>query len=132
MMRMYADYNFYVMQFDRSGSQLISGLDFPYYAGMASAKMDYLAQGKITGELQGKDEVKSCCCAVAEALYRYDQATDNPAAAPVTSWSNDGESGSYAMDSSSVTEEGLNRKVMQVMRTYLWKYGALYRGVRHA
>lgn len=128
----YADYAFYITKYLHKPSGAIAEAEFDFFASTASAKLDYMTAGRITAELAEKEEVKTCCCAIAEVLCRQHSATDNASAAPVASWSNDGESGSYDMAHSAATDEVVDRKVSQLIRTYLWRFGLLYRGCYHA
>lgn len=124
---MYADYNYYLNGYSHGKPVLIDEMNFPAYSQQASVRMDYLTWGRITDSLAETVEVRSCCCKMAEAIYRYEQARSNVSGAPVSSWSNDGESGSFDMSSSVVTEEGHNRLIGQIARQYLLRFGILYR-----
>ena len=124
---MYADYSYYLAGYLHKDSGLISAADFPFYAQQAGSRMDYLTWGRIADALEEREEIKLCCCEMAEAIYRYEKARENASGAPVASWSNDGESGSYEMSSSDFTEEGHNRKIGQIARKYLLRFGLLNR-----
>lgn len=124
---MYADYSYYQAGYLHKDSGLIPESDFPSYSQKASARMDYLTWGRITDTQAAGTEIQSCCCEMAETIYRYEQAKDNESGAPVASWSNDGEAGSHDMSSSDFTEEGHNRKVGQIARKYLLRLGLLNR-----
>lgn len=124
---MYADYNYYLTKYLHKDSGLLSVTDFPVFAEKAGAKMDYLAWGRIQGSRADLDEVKSCCCELAEAIFLFERARDNESGAPVSSWSNDGESGSYDMASSNLTNEGHEKHVGAIARKYLLRLGLLSR-----
>jgi len=124
---MYADYSYYLAGYLHKDSGLIPENDFPACSQKASTRMDYLTWGRITDAQAAGEEIQSCCCEMAEAVYRYEQARNNEAGAPVASWSNDGESGSYEMTSSDVTEEGHNRLIGRIARKYLLRLGLLDR-----
>lgn len=124
---MYADYGYYLAGYSHKDSGLIPENMFPFYSLKASVRMDYLTWGRITSALAERDEVKSCCCAMAEAIYRYDLARKNESGAVVASWSNDGESGSYDLQGSDLTEEGHKRKIGEISREYLLRLGLLNR-----
>lgn len=129
---MYADCSYYLHSFPHTAATpIIACENFPVYAEQASLRMDYLTWGKITDTLAETKEVKSCCCEMAEAIYKYEKARNNEAGAPIASWNNDGESGSYDMNNSEVTEDGHNRKINQIARKYLLRYGLLNRGCRY-
>lgn len=124
---MYADYSYYLAGYLHKDSGLISAADFPEYAQQASTRMDYLTWGRITDAQATSEKVKSCCCEMAEAIYKYERAKDNESGALVASWSNDGESGSFEMSSSDFTEEGHNRQIGKIARRYLLFLGVLNR-----
>lgn len=128
---MYADYSYYLTGFPHTkAGPVIVCEDFPVYSEQATIRMDYLTGGRITDNLAEAREIKSCCCEMAEAIYKYEKARENDAAAPITSWNNDGESGSYDMSSSEVTEDGHNKQIGKIARKYLLRYGLLNRGCR--
>lgn len=124
---MYANYSYYKAGYLHKDTGLISEADFPAYAQQASMRIDYLTWGRVSDTLAAREEIKLCCCEMAEAIYRYDQARDNESAAPIVSWSNDGESGSYDISSSDITEEGHNRMINKIARKYLLRLGLLNR-----
>lgn len=125
---MYANYQEYLEYCGDVGKVVIPELEFPFYAKQASHRIDYLTWGKITDALAETENVKSCCCEIAEAIYRYDRARNNDSGAPVASWGNDGESGSYDMSSSDMTSNGHEKKIGQIARKYLLRLGLLNRG----
>lgn len=125
---LYADYQDYQNNYKRGLAACIPEADFPFYAQQASHRMDYLTWGRITDTLAETENIKNCCCEMAEAIYRYERARNNDSGAPVSSWSNDGESGSYDMSGSDVTQNGHEKQIGQIARKYLLRLGLLNRG----
>lgn len=124
---MYADYEYYTLSYLKGRKERIDREEFEYYSGQAADKMQYLAMGKITENMAERKEIKDCCCAMAEEICKYEKARENGSCAPVSSWSNDGESGSYSIENSEVTEKGHNAKIMEIARRFLLRVGLLNR-----
>lgn len=124
---MYADYDYYLSDYLKKDTGKISGEDFDKYSSMAAEEMQYYTMGTITEEMAGRKEIKDCCCAMAEEIYKYETARENESGAVISSWSNDGESGSYDVADSEVTQKGHNAKKMQIARRYLLRLGLLNR-----
>lgn len=124
---MYADYAFYLAGFLHRGTGRIPEEEFDGYSDRASAEMDYRTMGRIRGALAESDAVKKCCCELAETLYQYDQVAASGGGAPLASWSNDGESGSYDLSATDLTPEGHARRLSGICRKYLIRLGVLYR-----
>jgi len=110
---------------------------FPYWEHQAAAEIDArtfqrLKQHPDLLETVG-GEVRDCVCAVAEVLYRADvlaeQQFRSGAAGPLASYSNDGESGTYDLTESSLTESGKQAQIRRLIRRHLGSTGLLYTGV---
>lgn len=71
------------------------------------------------------NDVKMCVCEVAEELYKPELAKDSTGMV-LKSYSNDGESGTYADES--LSEKSINNKVYDIINESLWHTGLLYRG----
>lgn len=124
---MYADYAFYLAGFLHRETGLIPEEEFDGYSERAGVEMDYRTMGRIRGGLAGSDAVKKCCCELAEAMYEYGQAVANGGGAPLASWSNDGESGSYDLSASDLTPESHAGRLSGICRKYLLRLGVLCR-----
>lgn len=124
----YADYGYYQIGYLNKETGLICEEDFALYAKKASIHMDCISSGRITGSLAQNERIKDCCCEMAEQLYRFEKARENESGAPVASWSNDGESGTYDLSESGVSESAHRKKMAQIARMYLLQLGLLYRG----
>lgn len=124
---MYADYAFYLAGFLHREIGLIPAEEFDRYADRASAEMDYRTMGRIRGALVESETVKKCCCELAEVMYQYDQVVESGGGAPLASWSNDGESGSYDLSATALTPQGHAGRLGGICRKYLLHLGVLYR-----
>lgn len=124
---MYADYAFYLAGFLHKDTGLISEAEFDGYADRASTEMDYRTMGRIRGALVESEAVKKCCCEMAEAIYQYDQVVANGSGAPLASWSNDGESGSYDLSATDLTPGGHAARLSAICQKHLLRLGVLNR-----
>lgn len=77
------------------------------------------------------EDVKDCTCELTELLYRADKASQSTSdfGGPLTSYSNDGESGTIDLSRSIYTEEGKQKKCREIICRYLGNTPLLYRGV---
>ena len=77
--------------------------------------------------------VKDCVCELAELLYQADkldnQGLSEGVAGPLTSYSNDGQSGSDDVNQSLYTADGRKKEVNRIIRSYLLHTGLMYKGV---
>lgn len=131
---MYTDYEYYVNEYLLGKSPLISEDDFPYFEKQARSEIDKYTFGRISRDNRlVSEKVKDCTCAIAELLYMADrlseQAFQEGAAGPLSSFSNDGQSGTYDLSQSAYTESGKKAKVKQLIYKYLGDTGLLYSGI---
>ena len=72
-----------------------------------------------------------CTCELTDLLYQADQRAQQDAAqgGPLQSYSNDGESGTFALAESIYTESGKRKKIREIIRRHLSDTGLLYAGV---
>lgn len=124
----YADYGYYQTRYSKEDSGLRDQKDFDIYAKKASVFMDYITAGRITDVIAESENLKDCCCDMAEQIYKFEKARDNESGGLVASWSNDGESGTYNLNESVVSESAHRRKMAEIARAYLLQFGLLYRG----
>lgn len=131
---MYTDYQYYVTQYLLGRTQDILETEFPFWEKQAAKEIDKYTQGRLRasgGDIP--EEVKECTCEIAELLYTANSLSEGAvkqgAAGLLTSYSNDGESGSFDLSSSAYTEEGKRRKIREIIRSGLAHTGLLYAGV---
>lgn len=118
---MYADYSFYTTEFNGS---LIPEQDFTYRASKASEYINNVTFDRITPELLESDEaaalkIKSCCCALAESDYRFDQNSDKSSE----------KIGNYSVTYNNKPDSERKSDRWEVVDRYLGGTGLLYRGV---
>ena len=89
----YADYEYYSNQFF---GDTIPAADYVKYAVRASREIDRLTMGRASsaaGEMTAR--LSTCCCEIAEILYKADVADKRTGSGTIASESNDGYSVSF-------------------------------------
>lgn len=120
----YADEQFYKEKY-LAGRTPVIDMAFAYYIRQAGMELDRYIAGKDV--IEYKETVGLCCCEVAESFYRYEKTVNSPAGAPLVSYSNDGQSGTY--DMSRFTTEGHRKEIKDIIYRYLDATGLLFQGV---
>ncbi len=93
-MTIYADKNFYLDQYLSGKEPTIPIDEIEYWLAQASRKINRRAFGKTDALQEVPDEVKMCCCAVAEKLYQFESAKSENGMV-LQSYGNDGETATY-------------------------------------
>ncbi|MDO4272704.1 MAG: hypothetical protein Q4D16_03470 [Eubacteriales bacterium] len=132
---MYADYNYYTSGYLLGRNPVIPEEVFPFWEKQAGKEIDKHTYGRLSRHTELiSDDVKDCTCELAELLYQADsaaqQALQQGGAGLLTSYSNDGDSGTFDLSQSSFTEEGKAKKTREIIYKYLANTGLLYAGVR--
>lgn len=132
---MYADYNYYTSGYLLGRNPAVPEDVYPYWEKQAGKEIDKRTLGCLTGHPElVNDDVKDCACELAELLYQADsvsqQALQQGGAGLLTSYSNDGDSGTFDLSQSTFTEEGKAKKTREIIYKYLANTGLLYAGVR--
>ena len=131
----YVDYTYYSGAYLAGAEPLIPEADFPHWEKQAELEIDALTRGRIASLGATPDKVKDCTCAVAELLYKADAQEQGyitqGLSGPVTSWSNDGQSGTVDLGQSTYTQAGKQKEVLRLCRLYLGPLGLMYAGVMH-
>jgi hypothetical protein len=117
----YADYAYYT---DTYCGNTLDGDEFARAAVRASSFLDYFTRGKAK-DYEG-DEIKMCCCALAEQYQVIEQATAQSvkgevAGESVGSWSRTYRSGAEVSSAA-------HTALADIARQYLAHTGLLYRG----
>lgn len=114
----YADYDFYKEQFC---GRTIPQDDFRYFAARASEHIDAATFGRLENDIpeEHAEKIQSCCCALAETEYRFDQRSD------ISSEKN----GSYSVTYSAKSSDSHSVDMNRIIARYLGSTGLLYRGV---
>lgn len=132
---MYADYPYYAANYlmDCKEPVVVDGA-FAYWEKQAAAEIDRYTFGRLNADLSlVSDKVKDCACELAEFLYQADsvsrQALERGGAGLLSSYSNDGDSGTFDLSHSPYTVEGKAMKIREIIYKYLAHTGLLYTGV---
>ena len=130
----YADYAYYTSAYLLGRSPLIPEEDFLFWEKRAGMELDAWTFDRLKADSSLiSDDVRDCACAITEMLYKADQvasaAESQGLAGPLTSWSNDGNSGSIDVSQSIYTESGKKAEVRRLIYLYLGNTGLLYAGV---
>lgn len=128
---MFATYKFYTSEYLMGRSPSIPEADFPFWESEAELEINARTFGRLQKDKRLlNDQVKKCACAVAELLYKADKMDNqNSGAGPLVSYSNDGESGTFDLSESVLTESGRRAKITDICRKYLLRTGLLYAGI---
>lgn len=132
---MLVDYDFYTETFLQYSNPVVSDDDFARWERLAELEIDAQTHGRVSVMTAAPEKLKLCICAVMELLCQAEtQAMEyrkQGLAGPLTSWSNDGQSGSVDLSQSILTEEGKRKQIHNLCRLYLAGTGLLYAGVDH-
>lgn len=131
---MYAEYSDYEGEYLSGRSPVIPDEVFPYWEKLARREIDKYTFDRLSGHPElVSEKVKDCACELAELLYGADnalqQAVEQGGVGLLSSYSNDGESGTFDLSQSSYTEAGKKAKIREVIYRYLGNTGLLYAGV---
>lgn len=132
----YADYDYYRNEYFGNAVQ---ELDFQRLALHASQYIDYITRGRARSDIE---EVKMCCCALAEqqqtietaqALAKISLSAGAVDGAEVQSetvgsWSRSYRSGGDSAQSAAQAEAAAKSVMLDIARRYLANTGLLYRG----
>lgn len=125
-MTIYADKNFYLDQYLSGKEPTIPIDEIEYWLAQASRKINRRAFGKTDTLQEVPDEVKMCCCAVAEKLYQFESAKSENGMV-LQSYGNDGETATYK--TTDMSESAISSKVLEIIEEWLMPTGLLYCGV---
>lgn len=131
---MYTDHEYYTGGYLLGREPTIPGEMFLFWEKQAGKEIDKHTFGRLRGHPElVTDDVKDCACELAELLYQADtvsqQALQQGGAGLLSSYSNDGESGTFDLSQSAYTEEGGARKTREIIYKHLACTGLLYAGV---
>ena len=125
-MTIYADKNFYLDQYLSGKEPTIPIDEIEYWLAQASRKINRRAFGKTDALQEVPDEVKMCCCAVAEKLHQFESAKSENGMV-LQSYGNDGETATYK--TTDMSELAISGKVLEIIEEWLMPTGLLYCGV---
>lgn len=132
---MYATFEYYREEYLLGNEQVIPEQNFAFCEKQARIEIDARTYGRIAkNESLITDAIRDCTCAVAEVIYMARSVRNASATAGVagvvTSWSNDGESGSVDVTGSVMTEVGCRQEVERLITQYLFGTGLMFAGAR--
>lgn len=130
----YVEYAYYISEYLLGRSPTVPENEFLFWEKQARAEIDMFTFGRVAADQTLVIvPVKDCCCELAELLYQADQVAQQSAqsggAGPLSSYSNDGQSGTFDLSQSVYTESGKRNKVWEIIFRYLAHTGLLYAGV---
>lgn len=129
----YADFSYYSSEYLLGKSPVIPEETFLYWEKQARLILNQHTFDRLVlnSELVD-DRVRDCTCELAELLYQSDcimqQATKQGGTGILSSFSNDGESGTFDLSQSDYTKEGKKEKIREILFRYLGSTGLLYQG----
>ena len=120
MAKMYADINYYLNDYLCERKEAISTASFNFYSKKASARI----RAVINQEPETiPEELKMCCCEVAELIYKSEQQTTGVSSESVGGWSK-------SFESSEATIKNTDKLITQSIKEWLCDTGLLFAGVR--
>lgn len=129
----YADYGYYVGSYLLGREPAVPEDEFPFWEKQARTEIDLQTFNRLKGAEEVPEEAKDCVCALAELLYKADRLdSENLAegvAGALTSYSNDGQSGSFDVSQSVYTVDGRKKETERIIRKYLLGTGLMFKGV---
>lgn len=127
---MYADYAFYIDDYLIGRMPIVPDAEFRYWEREAEMALNQHTFGRLLDNpVLITDDVKGCVCELAELFYRADKAIGQGLSGLLSSYSNDGESGTFDLSRSPYTEEGKKKKAQEIISRHLGNTGLLYAGV---
>lgn len=131
---MYADYEYYISEYLLGRSPAVPESEFLFWEKQARTEIDRFTFGRVAADQTLVTEpIKDCCCELTELLYQANQIVQQSAqsggAGPLSSYSNDGQSGTFDLSQSVYTETGRRKKSQEIIYRYLAHTGLLYAGV---
>ena len=130
---MYADRKYYETGYLLGRSPVIPEDIYPYWEKQAERVLNQYTLSRLVADFNLiTDEVKDCTCELAELLYQADTVSQKAAeqgGGLLSSYSNDGQSGTYDLSRSIYTEDGKAKKIREVIFRYLENTGLLYCGI---
>lgn len=132
---MYAKYSYYENDYLLGREPSVSEDDFEFFEKAAAKEVNRYTYGRLKASPDlVTDDVRDCVCAIAEVLYQSDKISKSAAEQGIvgvlTSYSNDGQSGTYDVSQSTYTETGKQKEIKRLIYLHLSDTGLLYAGVR--
>lgn len=120
------DTTYYMGTFRNGPAAVIGDSEFPFYAKKAERELGRQTFGRLSTAAI-TDEIRDCICEIAEYMFQCEQAYSSAHGGVLTSYSNDGDSGS--IDKSMFAEENRPKKIRAIVKSYLAGSDLLQGGV---
>ena len=128
----YADFEYY-QEYLCGREAVVPEAEFGYWEKAARREIDLVTFDRIPRRDVLPEAVRECTCELAELLYKADrldrQALADGAPGVLTSYSNDGQSGTFDTSQSVYTADGKQAEIRRIIRRYLLNTGLMYKGV---
>lgn len=125
-MIVYADRTFYESEYNGGATPKIESKEFPRFSILASAEIRRYTFRRVDEMESIPEEVKYCCCEIAEKLYDFEHAKGSSGMV-LQSYSNDGDTGTYKTDD--MTENAIKQAIYEIVHKWLSCTGLMYCGV---
>ena len=125
-MKSYANNEFYKESYLLGRDSKIPDAEFLHWAMLASGEIRQRTFDRIDALEEIPEEVRMCCCELAEKLYSLESARDENGMF-LQSFSNVGESGPYKEDD--MSEAGIRHSISEIVKRWLLHTGLMYCGV---
>lgn len=120
------DETYYFGTYRAGSTAAIGATDFVFHEKKAERELGRQTFGRLSTATI-TDEIRDCICEIAEYLYQCEQAYSSAHGGVLTSYSNDGDSGS--IDKSMFAEENRQKKIRSIVKSYLAGSDLLQGGV---
>lgn len=120
------DSTYYVGTYRAGSTAVIDSSAFAFYERQAERNLGRQTFGRLSTATV-TDDIRDCICEIAEYLYQCEQAYSSAHGGVLTSYSNDGDSGS--IDKSMFAEENRPKKIRSIVKSYLSGSDLLQGGV---
>lgn len=120
------DATYYTGTYRAGSTAVIGASEFSFYGRKAERELGRQTFGRLSTATV-TDEIKDCICEIAEYMFQCEQAYSSAHGGVLTSYSNDGDSGS--IDKSMFAEENRPKKIRAIVKSYLAGSDLLQGGV---
>ena len=128
----YVTRDYYISGYLQGRSPAVPEADFTFWEKQVERMVDRYTFDRIKADNSlVTDDVKDCICELTELFYQAYKASQSVSdhGGPLSSYSNDGESGTIDLSRSIYTEEGKRNKCREIIGRYLENTSLLYQGV---
>ena len=120
------DATYYTGTYRAGSTAVIGATEFSFYEKKAERELGRQTFGRLSTAAI-TDEIRDCICEIAEYMFQCEQAYSSAHGGVLTSYSNDGDSGS--IDKSMFAEENRPKKIRAIVKSYLAGSDLLQGGV---